>query len=293
MILQQLMLYITMKLVIFLCLVATIKGAAVSKEENCEIISINGINYERETLKTNLDRPYSLAVDYGTNMLYFSYSLKPTDDVFQSVKINLYTKEYSEIEGIENGFVQTVDQINHIPYIGSSKGIYKYDYTKNKAIPFIAFDSDIWEIYYRNNVLYYSDFPAQFLYTITNGERIRFKDLDEMKIIHFLIDDNNVMFYTNATGLYSQPKDSKDAYLYKELENGDKVRGLTIDIKGHVYACFEDGIYKINTGTGLLEHILEIDDAFGVAFDNNNNIVYSDATSVYHLKPNKDKNCSR
>ncbi|XP_013178699.1 PREDICTED: ommochrome-binding protein-like [Papilio xuthus] len=275
-----------MKLVIFLSLFVIIQ-AAVSKEENCDGITINGIDYERETLKTNLDRPYSLAIDYSTNILYFSYSLKPTDDVFKSVKINLYTKEYSEIEGIENGFVQTVDQINHIPYIGSSKGIFKYDYTENEALPYIAYDCDIWEIYYRDNVLYYSDFPAQFLYTITNGEIVRFEDLDDMKIIHFLIDDNDVMFYTNATGLYSQPKGSKDAYLYIKLDNGDKVRGLTVDKNGYVYACFEDGIYKVNTATGLLEHILEIDDGFGVAFDANNNIVYSDATSVYHLKPNK------
>lgn len=278
-----------MKLLSFLSLVVTIKAAAVSNEE-CDGISINGTYYERELLKTNLDRPYSLAIDWGTNVLYFSYSLQPTDDVFKSLKINLNTKEYSEIEDVENGFVHTVDQKKHVVYIGTAKGIYKYDYATNKAEPFDVLESDIWEIFYKNGVLYYSDFPEQFLYNLTYDEKTRVEDLDYMKIIHFVIDDNEVMFYTNATGLYSQPKGSKDAYLYQQLENGDKVRGLTLDVKGYVYACFEDGIYKINTATGVLEQLLEIDDAFGVAFDASNNIVYSDATSVYYLKAN-NKNC--
>lgn len=281
-----------MKFMIFLSLAVVINEAAVSRDNDvCDGVFVNGIYHDKEVLKTNLDRPYSLAVDYGTNNLYFSYSLKPADDLFKTVKINLLTKEYYEIEGVENGFAQTVDQENNVPYIGSSKGIYKFDYSTNKANAFGAFDSDIWEIYYAKNVLYYSDFPKQFLYTLDNGKITRFKDLEKMKIIHFVVDDDNIMFYSNATGLYSQPKDTNDAYLYEKLENGDKVRGLTIDRKGYTYACFDDGIYKMNKATGVLEKVVDIYDAFGVAFDANNNIVYSDATSVVHLKPNPNKNC--
>ncbi|XP_068624524.1 ommochrome-binding protein-like [Battus philenor] len=280
-----------MQILILLSTLAAIQSAAVSEEKECEGVIIDGVYHDKEVLKTDLDRPYSLAVDFGTNILYFSYSLKKTDDVFKSVKINLYTKEYSEVEGIDNGFVHTVDQNNHVPYIGTSQGIYKYNYTtRTSAIVYGASDSDIWEIYFKD-ALYYSDFPSQFLYVLKYGESMRFKELEHTKVIHFAIDKDDVMFFTNGTGLYSQPIGTEDAYLYEKLENGERVRGFANDLKGNVYACFQDGIYKVDTATGTLKLIVPVDDAFGVAFDANNNIVYSDYQSVIHLKPNKNKTC--
>lgn len=96
------------------------------------------------------------------------------------------------------------------------------------------------------------------------------------------------MFFTNATGLYSQAKGTKNAVLYEEFPI---VRGLTTDVNGNVYVCLSDGIYAVNKEKLVLEKVLNVDDAFGLAFDNDNNIVYADATRLVRLKPSKSKSC--
>ncbi|CAG4960785.1 unnamed protein product [Parnassius apollo] len=252
---------VIMKLHIFLSCIVVIHGATISNEK-CDGVTIDGIYYDKEK----------------------------TDDIFKTAKINLYTKDFAELDGVENGFAQTVDQKNHVLYIGSSKGIYKYDNTDNTVKLIAALDTDIWSIYFKD-VLYYSEFPSLFLYTVKNGQTERFKDLEETKVAYFAIDDEEDMFYANDTGLYSQKKNTKDSVLYKSLNNGDDVRGLTTDVNGRVYICLPDGIYRVNKHTTTVEKVVDVDDALGVALDGNNNIIYADTTSLIHLKPSKNKNC--
>ncbi|CAG4980410.1 unnamed protein product [Colias eurytheme] len=264
--------------------------AAVVKEK-CDGVTINDLYHEKEVLKTDIDRPYLMTVDYSTNTLYFSYSINKEDDVFKTAFINLNTKEFGEVAGVYNGFAQTVDQKNHEVYIGGSEGIYKYNHMSKKAEFVGEADANIWTLYFKD-ILYYSDFPRQFLYTLIDGTSTRFKDLEDTKVDHFVIDNEDILFYTNATGLYGQKKGTKDAVLYKETQS-DSVRGLTTDINGNAYVCMMDGIYKVNKEVVSLDKVLTVDDAFGLAFDNENHMIYSDATSLVRLKPNKNNNCSK
>lgn len=257
-------------------------------KEDCDGVKIKEIYHNLEVLHEGLDRPYLLTVDHSSNILYFSYSVtKNEDGEFKTARINLNTKEFKNIKGINNGFAQAVDQKTHEIYIGGSDGIYKYDYSKDNAEFVGEKDTNIWNLFCKD-VVYFTTYPSQFLYTFENGQTSRFKDLEDTKVDNFVIDNDNIMFFTNATGLYSQAKGTKNAVLYEEFPI---VRGLTTDVNGNVYVCLSDGIYAVNKEKLVLEKVLNVDDAFGLAFDNDNNIVYADATRLVRLKPSKSKSC--
>ncbi|XP_034841130.1 ommochrome-binding protein-like [Maniola hyperantus] len=281
-----------MKILLMLTSAAIIQAAVIENKDQedikCDGVVIDNVYHDIEILKTDIDRPYLLAVDYSTNTVYFSYSLNKDDDVFKTAYVNLNTKEYADLQGISNGFAQTVDQKNHEIYIGGSDGLYKYNHITKTGERIGAKDNDIWIIYFKD-ILYYSTFPDQFLYTFINGESSRFKDLENTKVDQFVIDNEDIMFFTNGTGLFGQKKGTQAAVLYKASSEG--IRGLTTDINGNVFVCTVNGIFKIDKSTVSVEKVVDIDDAFGLAFDNENNIVYSDATNLVRLKPNKSKTC--
>ncbi|XP_030032763.1 ommochrome-binding protein-like [Manduca sexta] len=267
-----------------------IKEESIEVEEKvCDGIIINGTYHEQEILHRDLDRPFLLSVDHSTNDLYFSYNVKVDEDDFRSARLNLNSKEFKNIEGVSNGFAQAVDPSTNDIYIGGSDGIYKYDPRNNKAELFAQRGMNIWTLYYKD-FLYFSNFPSQFLYVLIDGKSERLAELQDTKVEHFVIDNEDVMFYTNNTGLYGHKKGTLDSVLYKEI-GSIGIRALTTDINGNVYACFSDGVYAVRKATQSLEKIFDIDDAFGLAFDNNNNIVYSDAVKLIRLRPNRSKSC--
>lgn len=259
-------------------------------KEDCNGVKINNIYHDLEILHKDLDRPYLLTVDYSTNILYFSYTVAENEgEEFKTARINLNTKEFKAITGVNNGFAQTVNQNTHEIYIGGSDGIYKYDYGTDKAEFFGLNDTNIWNIYFRDE-LYYIVYPSQLLYTYKDGQSLRFKDLEDTKVDSFVIDKNDTIFFTNATGLYSQWKGTKNATLFEGFPNIG-VRGMAVDSTGKVHVCLKDGIYAVNKEKVTLEKVIEVDDAFGLTFDNDNHVIYSDASSLVRLKPNRSKSC--
>ncbi|CAG9572599.1 unnamed protein product [Danaus chrysippus] len=275
-----------MKLFMLLLTAIVIQGEEINDEE---VICIRNVQHDIEVLKTDLDRPYSLVVDYSTNVLYFTYSLNNIDDVFKTGYINLNTKEFGDLEGVENGFTQTIDQNKHEIYIGTNNGIYKYEHAKKTAEFYALTGIDIWHIYFKD-IIYYSIFPNQFFYTYINGEVMKFKDLQDTKVDQFVIDNEDFMFFTNATGLYGQRKGSDASKLYNEY-NTDGIRALTTDINGNVFFCRFDGIYTVDKAVSSVNKVLDLNDVYGLAFDNVNNIIYSDESKIVRLIPKKDKAC--
>lgn len=259
-----------------------------TNKEICDGVIIDNIYHAKELIKQDLDRPYMLAVDNTSNLLYFSYSLQNNADVFTTAKVDLDDNVFTDLK-ILNGFAQTVDQHTHDVYIGSDDGIYKYNNKKNEAEFLGLSGSDIWSIYY-NDVLYFSEFPSQFLYTFIDGEVVRFKDLEDTKVDHFIIDNENVIFFTNASGLYSQPKGTKDAVFVEEFGYYGP-RGMSKDGKGDIYLCMRNGIFKIDKVEANLNKIADIDDCFGIAFDRDNNIIYADSSNIFRLKSTGNKSC--
>lgn len=234
---------------------------------------------------------FIISVDRATNTLYFSYTTNKYDDTFKTAKININTKEFSDINGVPNGFAQSVDPKTSDVYVGGSEGIYKYNRNTNKAEFFIANEVDIWLLYYKD-ALYFSEYPSQFLFTVVDGNVTRYKDLEDTKVDNFVIDDDDNIFFTNYSGLYSQKKGTKDAVYYEDSTDVS-IRGLTTDGKGNVYACVQSGIYAVNKEKHVLEKIYTIDDAFGVAFDDSDNLIYADAKSLVRLKKSNDQDCDK
>ncbi|XP_011559914.2 ommochrome-binding protein [Plutella xylostella] len=267
------------------CLLLSQAGAK-PVDENKEV---NDCNYTAELLKEKLDRPYLLSTDYNTNTIYFSYTVPSKTDEgvenFTSAYIHLNTKDYGTINNVQDGFAQSVDQKTGDVYIGGSDGIYKYDHNTKNAELLGAKDTDIWMIYFKE-VLYYSVFPSQFLYTLVDGTSTRFSDLEDTKVDHMVIDNENDIFFTNETGLFSQKKGTKNAVFFA---NNISVRALTTDMNGKPYICLNNGVYSINKKEIKLDLVFETVDAFGLTFDSENNFVCSDDTSIYRIKADKHK----
>lgn len=278
-----------MKLLTFLGTVILANATPVPEHCNGVTIANSPYLYEKEVLKTELDRPYLLVVDRNSNVLYFSYSAVDAEDLFYSAKIDLNDNDLKNITSVPNGFATTIDSTNNLIYIGGSDGIYKYDPKKDTSERYAAYDTNIWSLYYKND-LYYAEFPSQFLYVVKNGESIRVKDLENTKVDMFVIDEEDNIFYSNNSGIYSQKRGTKDAELYKEF-GVLSARGLTTDKNGLVYACMDDGVYVVNKVAKRFDKTVDLEDAFGVAFDGDNNLVYSDANGVYRLKPNEKLYC--
>lgn len=272
-------------MIILTILAFVISVNAADIPEECDGITVNGVYHEKTILKEGIDRPYILTVDYSSNTLYFSYSLHETDDVFRSSYINLNTNEFGNIEDIPNGFAQAVDQKNHIVYLGGSDGIYKYNEKTKKSEFYAGKNFNIWNLYF-NDVLYCINFPTQFLFTVTEDEVKRFKYLEDTKVDQFVIDSDEIMFFTNESGLFGQNK-TNPAEKYADMNS---IRALTTDINGNPYCVYKDGIYVINKKDKELNKIADIEDTFGLAFDNDNNIIYADANTLVRLKAS-DKIC--
>lgn len=273
-----------MKALVLLLAIAYVNAG--DSPDECDGYFINGVYHEKQILKSNLDRPYLLSLDRDTNILYFSYSLDSDDDLFQSAYINVQTKEFEKIEGVENGFTQTIDETTHDVYIGGSDGIYKYSPNTKTVEYFAARGTNIWRVYFKD-VLYYSNFPSQFLYTFIDNKIKRFTDLEDTKVDEFLIDNNDI-FFVNETGFYQQERGTKNAIPYPNITT---VRALTLDAEGKPYVCTKDGVYAIDKEKKEFHKLIEINDAFGLTFDKENNIIYSDATELVKLQANKNTNC--
>ncbi|KAJ0170615.1 hypothetical protein K1T71_013986 [Dendrolimus kikuchii] len=256
--------------------------AGVIKREICDGLTVNGVCHGQEILHENLDRPILLLVDLKSNVLYFTYLISNYE--CSAARLNLDTKEFKNIEGITNGYAQAVDRNSLDVYIGSSDGLYKYDAVDDNVTFIGAEGANILRVYYKD-VLYYLLLQSRSVYTFENGVSKKFPDLDNTKVNHFII-DNEFIYFTNNTGLYSQKRGTKDAvwFNFPEVNEGDE-RGLAVDSKGVVHICMQDGVYVLKQDSWTVEKIVHIDGSQGLAFDKNDNIVYSDATQLVRLLP--------
>lgn len=280
-----------MKLLLLLGAIVLVKTTPIA--ENCNAVTVKNSPtvHERETLKTGVAQPFMLAVDHSSNTLYFSYTIGPlAKHSTISAKIDLETKEFKNISSVPNGFAQAVDNTNNIIYIGGDNGIYKYDPATDTADLYAANNSNIWLLHFHGDLYYAAAHPEEIVHVVKNGESFKVKGLDHMKIDMFAIDKDDDLFYSNETGLYGQRKGAKDADLYK-LYDDASTRGLTTDKNGVVHSCMVDGIYVVNKDAKRLDKIIEMNDIFGIAFDRDNNLIYSDENNVYLLKPNANLTC--
>ncbi|KAI8433812.1 hypothetical protein MSG28_015777 [Choristoneura fumiferana] len=222
------------------CIIA-IQTTTCDFRKHCEGPIINNIHYSKIVLKNGIYYPRSLAYDHSTTSLFFSYCPDIENYTVRSAKINLNTNVFEDIEGVRNGFVQTVDVNSNDVFIGGSDGVYKYDKLTKIAELYGANGTVIWKLFSKD-VVYFSEYPSQFLYKIVDGVVYRLRDLEETKAKNFVIDDYDYLYFTNNSGLFRQKKDTKDAVYYEGTKDM-YISGLSISNLGDVHASTDNGIY--------------------------------------------------
>ncbi|XP_073965614.1 ommochrome-binding protein-like [Choristoneura fumiferana] len=220
------------------CIIA-IQTTTCDFRKHCEGPIINNIHYSKIVLKNGIYYPRSLAYDHSTTSLFFSYCPDIENYTVRSAKINLNTNVFEDIEGVRNGFVQTVDVNSNDVFIGGSDGVYKYDKLTKIAELYGANGTVIWKLFSKD-VVYFSEYPSQFLYKIVDGVVYRLRDLEETKAKNFVIDDYDYLYFTNNSGLFRQKKDTKDAVYYEGTKDM-YISGLSISNLGDVHASTDNG----------------------------------------------------
>ncbi|XP_041985840.1 ommochrome-binding protein-like [Aricia agestis] len=271
----------TLKKIVLLLLATT--NFALQEETKCVQITIDGVNYVQELLKDNVDKPYNLVIDKEKDIVYFSYGVDIEKDEFNAAYINLVTKDFATIAGVNNGFTQAVNKKTHEVYIGGRDGIYKYK-VGGKAELIAEKGTNIWYVYF-DDILYFSTFPSQFLYTY-DGEVKRFSELENTNVDLFVLDGEDI-YFVNREGLKKKAKDDDIELIEEFAENYPR---CLIENDGEIYLCIKDSVYKLKKQEQTLEKLFNItDNMYGLAIDDDDNIIYSDSSNVYRL--NKDKAC--
>lgn len=248
-------------------------------DKKCDTIEIQGKQHSKFTWLQNIDHPYHLAFDKHKEMLYFSYNYGSNEeDTFQVAYVEKKAPHKVHNISIANGFATAIDQENHVVYIGADRGIYKYhpDKHENKKIN----NKNIWSMFLKKE-LYFITYPKQQLYKINvhknESKSSKVKHNIDGKIYLYGIDGNNNEYFTNNTGLYKIKNGTNDIIHYE----GEKIfRALAVNNKGEIHFAGKNGIYVTHKHNHTLEEIAHIRNIFGLTFDQDDNIIYSDAHNI-------------
>ncbi|KAJ2939087.1 hypothetical protein O0L34_g10275 [Tuta absoluta] len=264
-----------------------VTAEAKSVEKNQDGVLINGVHYEKEILKDGLTIPSHFAMDHTTDNLYFTHYMSNVSD-YLNARFDINTKEIELITGVENGFTQTVDPNTHDVYIGGNDGIYKYDRENKKAERFFANKNRIHKLFFKDN-LYFVEAYTWILYKVSNGEKVKVKDFEDIELHHLFIDSKDTFFYGNNLGLFYRIKGSNNSVIVKRKQPVYPVIDIAADMNNNVYTVSDDGIYVFKKDEGELEKVYDGQGLHSFAFDSHNNIVFGDYTKIVLLKAIKDK----
>lgn len=277
-----------MQVVILLCVFALVNAS--EEKENCEGVQVHDKFHKKHVIGMGLNRPYQLAYDHSEHKVFFSYNFgKDDEDLFEIGYIEKGHIKHKTIKEIENGFAIAINNKDNVIYFGGSNGIYKHHLKSNDSkVEKIISGHNVWDMFFKHN-LYFIDYPAQHLYKCEHektGMKIQHQKHIHEKIFQFVIDGENDIFITNETGLY-RIKNGTDHRIFYE---GPKLfRAIEINNKGKAYFTGQNGIFIANKESNTLEKIAHIKNIFGLAFDNDDNIIYSNPSEIIKLLPEECK----
>lgn len=249
----------------------------------CNRLKIGENWYDQEVFWSNLGRPYNLNVHKSSNTLFFSYSLPESysDVDFQLGQYNLDTKEYQTIAGIKGGCSVAIDQLNDEIFLGGSDGIYKYNMLTKLADFYKEKGKNVWSLFFKKN-LFYISYPDQKLHIQYDGKFAKVKEFEDIEIDHFYVTSSNTIYYANKTGLFKYDNENMKAESVSELIT---VRQIVEDNEGDTYMCTNIGVLADGKFDGF-KKILDMKNIYGLAFDRDNNLIFSDETNIIKLKYN-------
>lgn len=246
-------------------------------------VVINGIPYKRQVLLSGANVPSKLSLDRQTNHLFFSVNASEVArQSFHSVVLNLDTGAKAIIPGIRNGFASAVDPVGSV-YLGGSEGIFQFNYdTHNVNKPAIISGVDVFDMYFQNG-LYFVETATQNLFKWKNNEKSIVDTVEGYGIQYFAVSPNGDILFVNSTGAYLMRYETLYPMTFGGASRGTHFRGVTIDVNGVPYLIAQDGIYTVDMTHRHIVRILPMENGYGLAFDRDNNIVYSDDRSVVKL----------
>ncbi|XP_013193171.2 ommochrome-binding protein [Amyelois transitella] len=270
-----------MNLFLILYSVIAVVVAKHTSDHKCDGFLVHGKCHKAEVLTNGLNRPYQLSYSNSTDRLYFSYNVGfQNTSTFEIgyIDIGKHQKIPTPVN-VTNGFATAIDHKNDIIYFGGSEGIFMDNLTDSKDIHPVHLKFDVWDLFYRHH-LYFIRYPTMRLYKISKGPRLQ-KHIHE-KIYQFVIDKDEDIFITNKTGLFMIKNGTNERILFKGAQI---FRAIEINHEGNAYFCGQNEIYVANKHHHILEKIADKKDIFGLTFDSENNIIFSDPDQIVRLTP--------
>lgn len=265
-----------MNRILFIFIITSTSGIP---NKSCDRIRIGNNWYDREILWSELGRPYNLNIHRGSNTLFFSYTQPETysDVDFQLAYYNLDSNDYQNIVGIRGGCAVAINQGTDEIYLGGSEGIYKYNMLTKLADFYKEKGVNIWALFYRRN-LFYISYPDQKLHIEIDDKFSPVKEFVGMEVDHFHVDNDNIIYFANKTGLYKYDNDNNNIH---NVNNLITIRQIVEDVDDNVYICTNLGVFLLKVDG--MEKISNIKNIYGLAFDRDNNIVISDEKNIIKL----------
>uniref|UniRef100_A0A2A4K3H5 Ommochrome-binding protein-like n=1 Tax=Heliothis virescens TaxID=7102 RepID=A0A2A4K3H5_HELVI len=283
-----------MKLIfVLICVILGTWAKATHKQEKhnstvCEGVHVHGKLHKRHVIMNGINRPYQLAMYNHEHKIYFSYNVgEDTQDTFGIAYVKINDTMPTEIKGIKNGFAVAVDEHNKIVYFGGSDGIYSHNLTHPEGLKHLVKDRDIWDMQYLDHHLYFIQYPSQRLHKYDAKEHnVSLQEHIKGKIYQFVIDGDGDTFITTRDGLFEIKKGANHRIPYE----GPKVfRAIEVNHNGVAHFCAKSAIYVAHKANHTLIEIASIKNIFGITFDSEDHIIYSNPHEIVKLVPHDCK----
>lgn len=283
-----------MKLIfVIVCVIISVFGKATHKPKTttkipCEGVHVHGKVHRRHVIMNGINRPYQLAIYNHEHKIFFSYNVgEDTKDTFAIGFVKINDTMVTEINGIKNGFAVAVDEHNKTAYFGGNDGIYA-DNLEKSHLKHIVKNRDIWDLQIFNHHLYFIQYPSQRLHKYNfHAKNVTLQEHIQEKIYQFAIDGDGDTFITTRDGLFEIKNGTNDRIPYQK---GPKVfRAIEVNHKGVAHFCGQSGIYVAHKANHTLIEIASIRNIFGLTFDSEDNIIYSNPHEIVKLLPHDCK----
>ncbi|XP_050357693.1 ommochrome-binding protein-like [Nymphalis io] len=254
-------------------------------EISCNGLVFGQVYYDREVLMENLGRPYNLVVHKYSGTLFFSHTIhKGTEVDFKIMAYDLNKRVYKDVKGIPGGYAIAYDPGNDDIYFGGHDGIYKYNFLTKSAEFFAEEGKSIWGLFIRNN-FYYIDYPTQKLHVYIDDKFVKVAEAVNIEIDNFFVTRQQDIYFSNKTALYKVDKITRSTTV---LDDDIAVRQIADDSYGDIYICGTNGIYVEDKPYTRIKQLAEIENVFGMTFDEHDRVIYSDKYTIYRLLPSNN-----
>ncbi|KAI5641046.1 ommochrome-binding protein-like [Phthorimaea operculella] len=254
------------------------------QQVSCGGLIFNDVYFDKDLISCNLGTPINLMYYKYKNAIYFSHTLKNETEVdFAIMSCHLDEKKCTDVKGIPGGYALAYDMGNDDIFMGGHDGIYKYNFLTKKADFFAERGKSIWALFVRSN-FYYIEYPTQKLFWYIDDTFVPVAIAIDIEIDQFFVSRLGDIYFANKTALYKVTKLARERR--EVILNDDLIiRQIAEDNDGEVYFCANDGIYMEQKPANHLKKLADIDQPFGLAFDQHDHVIYSDKDCIFRLIP--------